>query len=153
MIVLGQDQQRIVGETYPVPSYSRVFGLFLSCAAGIGEPDSQISPPIGNRVWLLGIHVHFMPELPVATPGCFLHLTTGQNPKATGEENTTRWENLIPSYGGAKKAIFWRDAPMELIFSMRVLFTGASRRFGVTVENFSATKGLNVNVFFEISEG
>ena len=152
-IVVKEEQQIRVAEQFPLLAYSRVFGLFCQLSAGVGNDDYAMSGPVGNRAWLLGVRCQFMPQALNEASGCLLYICYGQNPKAGAEEIATRWELVVECKGGAKKAIYWTVEPRELYLPMKRLFTGQSLRFGVVAENLSDVVGLNVNVFFEVSEG
>jgi len=151
--VVKEEQQIRVAEKFPVPAYSRVFGLFCQLSPGVGNDDYAVSQPLGNRLWLLGVRCEFMPQALDEASGCLLYIASGQDAKANAEAISTRWDLVLECSGGAKKGIYWTIEPRELYLPMKRLYTGRALRFGIVAENLSATVGLNVNVFFEISEG
>lgn len=152
-IVVRRDQQAEHRRRYPKPAYSRWINLTLQVAKGLGEEDLAITPPIGNRVWLLGVKMWVMvPGVGVCGSG-FTYIRTGNDPGANASQVVTQWEPVIRNYGGPKPGFYWSCEDAAFDWDMEMLYLGAGRRFGVVAENLSATQNFRIWVSFKISEG
>lgn len=152
-IVVPRDQQAEVRRLHPKPAYSRVINLTLQVAAGIGSDDFQVSPPIGNRVWLLGVDLFVLNmDVDVVCSG-FFYISTGKEEKVTGEVIAVKWEPIIRNYGGPKAALYYSGVRDHFHWDMMKFYQGSGRRFGALAENLTEIKGFRAWISFEISEG
>lgn len=152
-IVVPRDQQAEVRRLYPKPAYSRVINLTLQVAAGAGADDYAVSPPIGNRVWLLGVDLFLMSlDVDVVFSG-FIYISTGKDKRASGEMIATQWEPIIRNYGGPKECLYFSTLGAHYHWNMMKFYEGAGRRFGVAGENLTDIIGWRAWVSLEISEG
>lgn len=152
-IIVGRDQQAEVRRLYPKPAYSRVINLTLQIPAGLGQGDFAVSPPIGNRVWLLGVDM-FITNLSVdIISSAFIYLSTGTDKDETGEKIATQWEQIIREYGGPKPGFYYSGIRDHFHWDMMKFYEGSGRRFGVVAESLSIYEVMRVWVSLEISEG
>jgi len=152
-IIVRRDQQAEIRRRYPKPAYSRWINLTLQVAKGLGEEDLAITPPIGNRVWLLGVKLWvFVPEIGNCASG-FTYIRTGTDQKANASQVATKWDPVIRNYGGPKPGFYWSCEHGFWDWDMEMLYTGSGRRFGVVAENLSVTVAFRLWVSFKISEG
>lgn len=139
--------------TYPGSQYSRVFGLACKANAGIGADDFAYSPQLGENFWLKFLSIHYCGGLAADLTSGTIYISFGTG-VPSGEIVATRWEILLPFWGGTTKpAIMVQGIEGYLWFPMNRLFKGEALRFGLAIENGSGTRPFWVNVFFEISEG
>ncbi|MBA7609962.1 hypothetical protein ES703_17165 [subsurface metagenome] len=151
--VVSRDQQAEVRRLYPKPAYSRVINLTLQVEKGLGEEDFAVTPPIGNRVWLLGVKMWvFVPGIGTCASG-FTYIRTGTDPKVNAGQVATQWEPIIRNYGGPKPGFYWSCEYAFFEWDMEILYIGSGRRFGAVSENLSATQNYRIWVSFQISEG
>ena len=150
--VVNRDQQVRVGVLAPKPVYSRVLGLQIAVAGGVGNSQYCYTPMLGNTIRLLRVTLHVFGSLLNVQVGGFFYIATGQTaPRACGEI-ATRWELIIPMTCGAKKAIYWWGRQQTFAWDMDVLYTGYERRFAICVEN-TLLDPFHVLVWFQIAEG
>ena len=147
----GQPLRRAV--LAPGGAYSRVFGLACKANAGIGNDDFAYSPPVGNRFWLRWMSLWFGGGNASTCAGT-IYISSGLGVPANGEVVALRWEMVIPFWSGTTKpAIMLQGREGYLWWPMNRLYRGEGLRFGLAIENGSATRPWWVNAWFEISEG
>lgn len=152
-IVVPRNQQEESRRRNPKPAYSRVINLTLQVPAGIGTEDFAVSPPIGNRIWLLGVRMYVMSlSVDIVCSG-FIYIGTGTDKKVTGEKIATQWDPVIRQYGGPKPGFYYSGIRDGFYWSMRKFYEGSGRRFGVVAEGLSQYEVMRVWIAFEISEG
>lgn len=152
-IVVRRDQQAESRRLHPKPAYSRVINLTLQVAAGIGADDYAVSPPMGNRIWLLGVDLVILNmDVDVVCSG-FFYISTGMDRNANAEKIATQWDPIIRNYGGPKPAFYYSGIRDKFHWDMMKFYEGAGRRFGVVAESLTDIKGFRAWVSFEISEG
>ncbi len=152
-IVVPRNQQAEMQRLHPKPAYSRVVNLTLQVPAGAGNEDLAVTPPIGNRIWLLGVDL-FVTNLNVdVVASGFIYISTGTGQKVTGENVATKWELIIPNYGGPKPGLYYSGIRDHFHWDMMRFYEGAGRRFGALAENLTDTIGFRVWVSLQISEG
>ncbi|MBA7574954.1 hypothetical protein ES708_16770 [subsurface metagenome] len=152
-IVVPRDQQEEVRRRYPKPAYSRWLNLTLQVAKGLGEEDFAVTPPIGNKVWLLGVKMWvFVPGIGTCASG-FTYIRTGVDPRASAEQVAVQWEPIIRNYGGPKPGFYWSCEQALFEWDMEMLYIGSGRRFGAVSENLSDTQNYRIWVSFKVSEG
>jgi len=152
-VIVRRDQQAEIRRRYPKPAYSRWINLTLQVAKGLGEEDFAVTPPIGNRVWLLGVKMWVMvPGVGVCGSG-FTYIRTGTDPRASASDVATKWDPVIRNYGGPKPGFYWSCEFAAFDWDMEMLYLGQGRRFGAVAENLSATQNFRIWVSFKISEG
>ena len=152
-IVVERGQQEAVRRAYPKPAYSRWVNLTLQVAAGLGEEDFAVTPPLGNRIWLLGVKMWvFVPGIGNCASG-FTYIRTGTDPRATAGQVATQWEPIIRNYGGPKPGFYWSCEQAEFEWDMEVLYLGTGRRFGAVSESLTEAQSYRIWVSFKISEG
>jgi len=152
-VIVRRDQQAEIRRLYPKPAYSRWINLTVQVAAGIGEDDFAVTPPVGNRIWLLAVKMWvFVPGVGNCASG-FTYIRTGTDQRVTSEMIATQWEPVIRNYGGPKPGFYWSCEQAAFDWDMDVLYLGSGRRFGVVAENLSAAQNFRIWVSFKISEG
>jgi len=150
--IVGRDQQADVRRRYPKPAYSRIVSLQL-VAAAVWGPTYVVTPPLGNKIWLLGIHAWVMPKAVNAANITTLGFMTGTT-KPSDVLDIAKWENLLPLISKTTTSMLWylHDGRDELQWKMMRLFTGTHRRFAVIATRIGAEVD-SIQVSFEISEG
>jgi len=149
--VVKDRQQLVMAERRPVPAYSRVVELTISNVGKL-QSDYAYSPPLGSRLWLLGVRVWADHGSLVGDGFLNLYLRYGMGVPANAEA-VSRWRPLWKVWGKGKwEALALGGASPGRVYTMQMLFEGNALRFGVLVLN-SADSQLWVNVAFEISEG
>lgn len=150
LLNMGQPARRAV--LTPGGIYSRV----VSCMglAFSGVPDWAITHPVGQRVWLLGIRLWHRHAGPTSNAYTSVRFFTGTTAIRTAAE-ILEWEEILPVSGYGDDLVFWRlyDEWPSMAWSMRQLFSGEGRRFGVRAVRSAAALSDEYYVSFEVSEG
>jgi len=152
-IIVGRDQQAEMQRLHPKPAYSRVINLTLQIPAGIGFADFAISPPVGNRIWLLGVSLITMSQTRANVFGGFIYITTGTQIKQQEGSGPQLEDNVIRNYGGPKPGFYYTGFGDSYHWDMMMFYEGSGRRFGAMAENLFATETWRAWISFEISEG
>lgn len=151
--VVARNQQEEMARRHPKPVYSRRVCLDLKADKGSGQADMQVTPPLGNRLWLLSIDIWFMNyTIDVVTQG-WIVISTGGGKKPTAQDVVYNWDNLLPVIGTKKPWFQWFGIRGERHYSMMRFFEGTERRFGAYIENKQNNIDWYAHVSFEISEG
>lgn len=151
LVSQGQPIRRAVWS--PGAGYSRVFGLACKADAGIGADDFAYSPKIGNRFWLRFMSLWYGGGEADNCAGT-IYITSGEGVPPNGEVVALRWDMVIPFWSGTTKpAIMLQGREGYIWWPMNRLYEGKELRFGLAIENGSATLPWWVNVWFEVSEG
>lgn len=152
-IVVPRNQQEEVRRLHPKPAYSRVINLTVQIPAGLGADDYAVSPPIGNRVWLLGVDLFvFSLEVDIVASG-FIYISTGTEQKVTKEFIATKWDQVIRNYCGPKPGFYYSGIRDQFHWDMMRFYEGSGRKFGVLAQNLTEIIGWRAWVSFQISEG
>jgi len=152
-IVVRRDQQAEVRRLYPKPAYSRVINLTIQVPAGAGTEDFAVSPPVGNRIWLLGVRMYVMNlSVDIVCSG-FIYISTGTDKKVTGSMIAMQWDPVIRHYGGPKPGFYYSGVRDKFHWSMMRFYEGTGRKFGVCGQGLSQYETMRIWVAFEISEG
>lgn len=152
-IVVERNQQREMERLHPKPAYSRVINLTLQIPAGLGKDDFAVSPPLGNRIWLLGVDLIILNrDVDVVCSG-FIYISTGTDKRVTAPMIATKWDPIIRNYGGPKLGFYYSGIRDQFHWNMMKFYEGSGRRFGAVAENLTDIKGWRAWVSFEISEG
>jgi len=152
-IVVERNQQAEVRRRYPKPAYSRVINLTLQVPAGLGESDFAVSPPVGNRIWLLGVDLFILNmDVDIVCSG-FIYISTGTDKRVTEPMIADQWDPVIRNYGGPKPGFYYSGIRDQFHWNMMKFYEGSGRRFGAVAENLTDIKGWRAWVSFEISEG
>ncbi len=152
-IIVARGQQEAVRRAYPKPAYSRVINLTIQVPAGLGEEDFAVSPPIGNRVWLLGVKMFVMNlSVDIVCSG-FIYISTGTDKKVTAPMIAEQWEPIIRNYGGPKPGFYYSGIRDQFNWDMMKLYEGSGRRFGIAAQSLSIYEVMRIWCSFEISEG
>jgi len=142
-----------VARLHPKPVYSRVINLTLQIPAGLGQDDFAVSPPIGNRIWLLGVDLIILNrDVDVVCSG-FIYISTGTDKRVTAPMIATKWDPIIRNYGGPKPGFYYSGIRDKFHWDMMKFYEGSGRRFGAVAENLTDIKSWRAWVSFEISEG
>lgn len=152
-IIVGRNQQAEVARLHPKPVYSRVINLTLQIPAGLGEEDYAVSPPVGNRIWLLGVDLIILNmDVDVVCSG-FIYISTGTDKRVTAPIIAEKWDPVIRNYGGPKPGFYYSGIRDQFHWDMMKFYEGTGRRFGALAENLTDIKGWRAWISFEISEG
>ena len=152
-IVVQRNQQAEVARLHPKPVYSRVINLTLQIPAGLGQEDFAVSPPVGNRIWLLGIDLHILNmQVDVVCSG-FIYISTGTDKRVTAPMIADQWDPIIRNYGGPKTGFYYSGIRDHFHWDMMKFYEGSGRRFGAVAESLVDIISWRAWISFEISEG
>lgn len=152
-IIVARNQQAEVARLHPKPVYSRVINLTLQIPAGLGQEDFAVSPPVGNRIWLLGVDLHILNmQVDVVCSG-FLYISTGTDKKVNGLTIAQQWDPVIRNYGGPKPGFYYSGIRDHFHWDMMRFYEGSGRRFGAVAESLVDIISWRAWISFEISEG
>lgn len=151
--VINRSQQVVSAGFSPRVNYSRVVNLYLYIDGGLGNDDVEVTPALGNNIWLLELQLTCMPNSVVNKGQAFIYLTAGSGKNPTGEDVAEAWEPIIPNYGAARQGFQFYGLQQKFTWEMRKRFYGEARRFGCVVENLSAEVAMRFWVSFRFSEG
>lgn len=152
-IIVGRDQQAETLRRHPKPAYSRVVQLEMIVPIGVGSSVFKITPPLGERLWLLSVKLVTMSHDVDVVIGGFIYITTGTSKEPTEKVVAEKWDLIIPSTGGMKPGFTYKGIRDTFTWSMMRFYEGKPRRFGVVIENLSDLNQWWAWVSFEISEG
>ncbi|MBA7677845.1 hypothetical protein ES703_86111 [subsurface metagenome] len=152
-IVVPRNQQAEMQRLHPKPVYSRVVQLELIVPKGVGNSIYRITPPLGDRLWLLSVKLVTLSHDIDVIIGGFIYITTGFTKDPSENVVATQWDLIIPSTGGMKPGLTYKGIRDQFTWHMMRFYEGTSRRFGVVIENFSDLNQWWAWVSFEISEG
>lgn len=151
--IVNKAQQLTAGVVRPTSGYSRVFGLACKAAVGVGAGDFAYSPPMGRSVWLRFMSIWYGGSDSANNCAGTIYVSSGTG-VPTALIISTQWEIVVPFWAGTTKpAIMVQGREGYLSWPMSRPYTGESRRFGLRIENGSASRPFWVNVWFEIAEG
>lgn len=140
--------QRIV----PAPVHSRVVLMQLLVAAGVGNDDYAVTPPLGNRVRLLGVDVWIMPTSQGGFIEASLKVTAGSGERFTGLVVSEAWAPVMDVTMLLKVGILFYCCDNHFHFDMNKLYIGESQRFGMYSVSTSNTQ-YTILGGFHIAEG
>lgn len=152
-IVVPRDQQVEMRRRHPKPAYSRVINLTLGVPAGAGEEGWAVTPPLGNRLWLLNVKLITMSQTRANVFGGFIYISTGTSKKPDGEDIAVKWEQVIRNYGGPKPGFYYTGFGDTYSWDMMRFFEGSGRKFGAVAQNLFPDDTWRAWISFEISEG
>ncbi len=112
------------------------------------------TPPVGQRLWLLGVDVWVNPESAAPAEYMSLLILSGLGEPALPGEILT-WQNILPCHWPDGSVATWslyhgRD---HLSWKMNQYFEGEQRRFGFWASTSDPATYQEVRVSFQISEG
>lgn len=136
----------------PAPVHSRVVLVQIFVAAGVGNDDWAVTPPLGNRVTLLGIDVWILPTSQGGFIKAFIKLTAGSGDRFSGPVVALDWASIMDTTMLLKTGISVFCCDLHLGFTMNKLYVGESQRFGIYSENNSNT-AYTMLCAFKVAEG
>lgn len=152
MAKLANKSQPIVsGVMNPQATYSRVVIVQLLVAAGVGNEDYGITPPLGNRVRLLGVDVWIQPTNQGGFIVAYLKVKSGTGVPISAIRMSVDWLPVmdVSMILGVGMMLFCCEKHMH--FSMNKLYVGESQRFGLYSQSNSNTQYTILGAF-EIAE-
>lgn len=153
MAKLFNREQRIqVGVKNPVSAYSRVVIVQLIVAAGVGNDDWGVTPPLGNRVRLLGVDCWIQPTSQGQFLQAFLKVRAGTGTRFDALTVSQQWTPVMDVSMITKVGMMIFCCELHLHFSMSKLYVGESQRFGLYSQSNSNTQ-YSILGAFEIAEG
>jgi hypothetical protein len=153
LVVGPRGQQEAVTRAYPKPTYSRVIGLYAGADKGVGQSGWYITPPLGNRLWLLsGTVTWYATELDQKAGG-FIWVRYSDHKPVNEDEVVVRWKPIVPNLGNIKNAFSAHGLFGQFSFLCMTLFDENQLRFGLVIQNGYADNYFYVQVLLEISEG
>lgn len=153
MVELVNREQRITtGILYPEATYSRVIGFYTGVLPAAADEGWECTGVVGERVWLLEAQLKLWShDIGVQCRGYWLLLTGTALPSSTVELYGS-WDRIIPCSSRIKPYFQWDGVEAQFTWSMRRLYTGSGRRFGLWIANLSNTRWW-AQATFKISEG
>lgn len=151
-IVVARNQQAEMERLHPKPVYSRTIILELMVPAGVAAEDYAATPPLGNRVWLLGIDIWLFAITPGDMIGGTIWLSSGLGKTTDTGEIATKWDPIMDMSMVPKKAIWYRGADNKLSFDMMKFYQKQAIRFGIATQNLTVNEWWAICAF-KISEG
>ncbi|GAI77650.1 unnamed protein product, partial [marine sediment metagenome] len=122
-------------------------------AEGVGAGAYTFTHSLGNKLWLLSVDIWLMNKsLTEVIDGAF-YIRTGQGEITNVETIRDKWTNVIPMYKGDIEGFTYVGPREHFHWDMMVLYQEKERRFGIVLENFSATVEFTAISTFQISEG
>lgn len=152
-IVVARNQQLAMEAAHPKPSYSRQVGIELIVPAGIGAEDYNFTDTLGQNLWLLSVDFWAFGVDADQPLGGFISIGTGHERPQAGGDIALKWEPVMKYFGIKPMMYWWSVERGHLHWDMMKFYEGMPRRFGCSIQNFSATIGWAAHVFFQISEG
>ncbi|MBA7627279.1 hypothetical protein ES703_34741 [subsurface metagenome] len=135
----------------PMAAYSRVVLVQLIVDAGVGSDSAGTTPPLGNRVRLLGVDIWLQP---VAQGGFIegaVKVKTGSGVKTPVSVISLEWATVMDESQLLKLGFLVFCCVQHYHFDMNRLYVGESQRFAVYSTNLSNTK-YSILGAFQISE-
>lgn len=151
--VVNRNQQVVTTALQPRALYSRTVNLYLCIDGGLGNEDIQITPVLGNNLWLLEVKLTCMPHTVVLKGQAFIYIQAGAGQNPTVDELLNAWDAVIPNYGTAKPAFQFYGKQQQFTWQMCKRYTGKALRFASIVENLSDIVRMRFWVSFTFSEG
>ena len=152
-LIVNRSQQVTATGMAPKAAYSRNVVLQMRVQQAGVVNDFAWTPVIGNRFWLLGIKIWFMPETVGGLIKTTFGLTTGTGIPSVFRIVRDDWEPIL---GEARKVAqymqYWGEAG-NLDFPMMRYYTGGNRRLGCVMQFVAISVDFWAIVSFEISEG
>lgn len=129
--IVNRSQQVYTGGIYPISAYSRVLGVSCFIPAD-GAFGFNVTPPVGNKVWLTHIKLQVIPKPANCAQGTSVIVYAGQGGVPT-EHDLLSWEVVIPMLDPNGQATLWTmtDGIATVEWDMSKLYTGKNRRFAV----------------------
>ncbi|MBA7694205.1 hypothetical protein ES703_102812 [subsurface metagenome] len=153
MVHLANKAQPVrVGVVYPRGVYSRVILVQLIVASGIGNYDFAVTPPLGNRVWLLGVDIWHQPTTQGGFVKSYLKITTGSGETFTRYMVSMDWASVMDTTMLMKVGMLIFCCDLHLHFTMNKLYSGESQRFGIYSES-NSNQQYSIIGAFHVSEG
>lgn len=151
--VVNKSQQVFISGQRPVSTYSRVVGLIAQTPEGSGLVDCHITPPLGNRLWLLGGSISWFGYHPAITCAGWIRIYYGQGIVTTYAQMAATWKEVILMYGFFQGSFYALGDKGSLPYSCSKLFEGDALRFGLGIRNAKVDNYFHVIALFTIAEG
>jgi len=103
--VVSRSQQLVTPALNPVAQYSRV----VSCVCNpkpAHDPDFSYTPVVGQNVWLLAVHVWFLPEEIQLAAGSQFRILTGTTEPADAVA-IFEWDDVVPIFYRGRAGALW----------------------------------------------
>jgi hypothetical protein len=145
------DQQLVIGQKYPKPTYSRLIEV-AGTDFDTATPQFHFSPPLGNRIWLLKVYLWLQRTAGAAAPVWSIQVKAADC-DIRSVVDARKAESVIScSAMGAFPCVYGFQAEKFMEFEIGQLWLGQHRRFGVIGE-CNDVNTYNLQGFFLISEG
>ncbi len=149
--LISRDQPLVMGVYYPRGVYSRVVTIGHSLPSAADE-RFVCTPPLGNKLWLLGIKLWFTGSAALDTDAWWFTLRRGFARRPT-QLGIWQWEDMLPVFSPNGVGIWngW-GSPKAFEWSMNRLYEGAAQKFAL-IWNLTGPLMGHIQASFEISEG
>ncbi len=151
--VINTSQQLTHAALAPQSIHSRVIHVTTFVTGGFGNTGVVATPVVADGVRLLSLRLLILPGNLTSSVAIIIFLSTGTGKIITQALVATGWDKIMQSVGGSAPAIRYDGGQQEIIWHMNVLYSGSGRRFGLALQNLSASVGATVWASFQISEG
>jgi len=151
--IANRAQQVYTGGMYPVSAYSRIMGLGVTVLED-GVFKWNITPPVGNKVWLLNVTVRCNPKPANLSQGTLITLYAGEG-LVTQEADFEYWDKILPilNQDNTILPVLMTDGVNEMSWSMSKLYKGDHRRFGIGANRLGGFMTDAIYAEFTIAEG
>ena len=153
MQIVNRNQQVITQGIEPRAYYSRVVNLYLYIAAGLGAEDFEVTPSLGNNLWLSELTMTFLPDTAGARCSAFVYVMAGSGKDPELNVVLNQWTPIVVNTGAAKPGFQFYGTQQRFAWHMNKRYIGEARRFGCVAQNLSAIEAMRIWISFEISEG
>jgi len=149
--LISKAQPLVMGVYYPRGVYSRVVSIGHSLPSA-ADQRFVTTPPLANKLWLLGIRLWFTGSTALDTHAWWFTLRRGSSRHPT-QLGIWQWEDMLPvqSTGGIWSWNGW-GTPVAFEWSMNRLYEGQAQKFALIWNLTGALMG-HIQASFEISEG
>lgn len=152
-LIVGRNQQAAMRAAHPKPYYSRTV-LMRMMLERVGDMRAGgVTPPLGNRLWLLGVDVWFMST----TDNGFMSLAVDLKVGTTEESDLLvirdTWEPVMRSSYGPTDTMMVYGRDIHLHFDMMRFFEAEAKRLAMVATIVAAGVECLGLVAWHISEG
>ena len=151
--IVNTSQPVITRGVFPISVYSRVISLQAHVPAEAGAQYRTYTPKVGLRTWLLRMDIWLMNKSMDAILDLQFYLMTGTGEPVLPQNMIDEWVVINPVYDADIPGMMFVGPRQHFWWTMSRLYLGEARRFGLALENNSATVEVNAIASFQIAEG
>jgi len=151
--IVPRNQQMAVAQAHPKPYYSRTVLMRMKLERVGDMRAGGITPPLGNRLWLLGVDVWFMSTVDNGFMSLQLDLKVGTTEETDLLVIRDKWEPVMRSSYGPADTILVYGRSIHLHFDMMRFFEAEAKRFAMVCSIIGVGVECMGLVAWHISEG